>query len=637
MMLKTIIKRVAQWTLLLSLSACANMASGPSGGEKDVVPPSYARSNPAQRATKVNQKRIEIEFNEFLQINDPANKLVVSPPQKPAPSAKVIGKKVIVEMKDSLKPNTTYTLDFTNCIGDYTENNLINNYCYTFSTGDVLDSLVISGVLLDAKTLAPAPNVLVGLYEQYTDTTFKTTPFTRIGRSNENGIFSIKGCAAKQYKIFALEDLNSNYFYDQKGEGVAMLDGELPIPTVSTKLAFDTTYKNISFEREVNGTVETVDTTVIDTIKARNVNVYSPDSVHLLLFHKEVKLQEFNKIERKDRKHFELYLTKYDSSDVKISPVNFEAKDWYVRESSLKNDTVQYWITDTTVMKMDTLQFTVEYLKTDSAENFVTQIDTLQTTLPESYLKQEEKVKKDEEKKREKAEKRGAKAKRTNILTLESKGAQLEIYANYTVVWKSPVANVNMDLVHFLMIQDSLRTPVPFELKQLENKRKFALNAEIKPGSRYALVLDSTAVTDYYGNYNDSLGVILGRKIEDEYGSLRVSPMGVSGDVYVELINSKDVALRTQKVSNGSVFFKYLTPDVYYVRLFVDRNKNGKWDTGDFDTNLQPEEVRYYPKALKVRKGWDMEEDWNVNANSLENQRLPEIKGADDDKKSKKR
>ncbi len=635
MMLKTIIKHIARCALLLSLSACANMASGPSGGEKDIVPPSYVKSNPVQRATKVNQKRIEIEFNEYLQINDPANKLVVSPPQKPAPSAKVIGKKVIVEMKDSLKPNATYTLDFTDCIGDYTENNLIRNYCHTFATGDVLDSLIVSGVLLDAKTLSPVPNVLVGLYEHYTDTTFKTTPFDRIGRSDENGFFSIKGCAAKQYKIFALSDLNSNYFYDQKGEGVAMLVEDLPVPTVGTKVAFDTTYKNISFEREVNGNVEMVDSIVIDTIIARNVNVYSPDSVHLLLFHKDVKFQEFDKIERKERKHFELFLTKYDSSEVKINPVNFDAENWYVRESSPKKDTLQYWITDTTVLKMDTIQISVEYLKTDSAENFVTQIDTLQAMLTESYIKQEEKTKKEEEKKREKAEKRGTTLSRTNILFLESKNTQLEIYADYTVKWRTPIINVNMDLVHFSMIRDSLRIPVPFELKQKENKREFAFNAEIKPGNRYTLSFDSAAVTDYYGNYNDSLGVTLSRKVEDEYGALRVNLLGVSGDVYVELINAKDEALRTQKMSNGSVFFKYLSPNVYYLRLFVDRNGNGKWDTGDFDANLQPEEVRYYPKALKVRKGWDMEEDWNVNATSLESQRLPEIKGANASKKSK--
>ncbi len=635
MMLKTIIKRIAYWALLLSLSACANMASGPSGGEKDIVPPSYVKSNPAQRATKVSQKRIEIEFNEYLQINDPTNKLVVSPPQKPAPSAKVIGKKVIVEMKDSLKPNTTYTLDFTDCIGDYTENNLIRSYCHTFSTGDVLDSLIVSGVLLDAKTLSPVSNVLVGLYEQYTDTTFKTTPFNRIGRSDENGRFSIKGCAAKQYKIFALSDLNGNYFYDQKGEGVAMLDEELPIPTVGTKVAFDTTYKVISFEREVKGNVEMVDTTVIDTIIGRNVNVYSPDSVHLLLFYKEVKFQEFEKIERKERKHFELYLTKYDSSDVKINPVNFKAEDWYVREASPKRDTLRYWITDTTVLKLDTIQIAVEYLKTDSAENFVTQIDTMQAMLTESYIKQEEKTKKEEEKKRERAEKRGTTLNRTNILFLESKSTQLEIYDDYTVKWRTPIDSINIDLVHFSMIRDSLRIPVPFELKRKENKREFAFNAEIKPENRYTLTFDSAAVRDFYGNHNDSLGVNLSRKTEEEYGSLRLNLSGVSGNVYVELINAKDEALRVQKMSNGSVLFKFLSPNVYYVRLFVDRNGNGKWDTGDFDANLQPEEVRYYPKALKVRKGWDMEEDWNVNAASLENQRLPEIKEANNSGKSK--
>ena len=178
------------FVLAVILGGCANMAQGPTGGKKDTQAPVLLKSVPSQNARNVKEKRIEIDFNEYIQVNNPSQNLVVSPPQKSAPIAKAVGKKMVVQLKDSLLPNTTYTLDFRNCIGDYTENNLVEDFCHAFSTGETLDTLVVSGTVLNAQDLLPLENICVGVYSSDEDSLFTTTRFERIGKTDANGRFS---------------------------------------------------------------------------------------------------------------------------------------------------------------------------------------------------------------------------------------------------------------------------------------------------------------------------------------------------------------------------------------------------------------------------------------------------------------
>lgn len=596
--------------LITLLSGCANMGQGPTGGEKDVAHPKFYKSTPAENAKKVSTQTIEIEFNEYIQVNNPTQNLVVSPPQKPAASAKAIGKKLIVELKDSLRPNTTYTLDFNKCIGDYTENNLIPNYCFTFTTGEEIDSFVISGKLIGAEFLLPMQYTYVGIYPEasYTDSTFTTTPFERIGKTDEAGNFSIKGVKPQKYKIFALSDVNGNFFYDQVGEAIAMQEADLPIPSILHESIKDTLFKEV----KIDGSEKTQQ--VIDTIKVRSVKKLLPSDVVLRMFNKEVKLQEFEKAVRSERNFFSLIFTKCEKSHPTLHPINFQSNDWYKLESNEQTDTLKYWITDTTITKLDTLQLAVEYLKTDDQENFVKSVDTLNITLSHKFLQDEEKQKKNAQKKEERLRRYGLTPKRTNVLKLNQWKKLIEIDETMQISWQQPIKTLNEKMLHLCYIEDSVMHDVPFSLSKKEDHRTFLINANIEPEKDYLLTIDSFAVHDYYGNHNDTLRVKFGKKPESEYGSIGLKVSNVKGEAYVLLLNSKDKTVRTQKLTDGRVFFNHLLPQNYYIKLFIDNNGNGVWDTGDFKSRRQPEEVRYFPKQLKLKKGWAMEEEWDFSS-----------------------
>ncbi len=602
------------------ISGCANMASGPTGGRTDSEPPKFVKSTPAQNEKNFKGKRVEILFDEYVQVPNVTENFIVSPPHRSLPSVKAIGKKVVVEFKDSLQPDATYTLDFGNCIGDYTENNPIRNYCHTFATGDVLDTLTIAGTVLNAEDLTPAPNVIVGIYSSNEDSLFTTTRFERVGKTNASGRFFIRGVAGKQYYIYALQDLNNNYYFDQVGEGIALPESPLPIPSIKYTTTYDTIYK---------------DSLTIDTIKTKTEKQYLPDTFLLRLFHKEVKLQEFDKIERPHRNYFTLYFKKEEKSLPTIKPINFEANDWYIVDANKASDTLRYWITDTTVLNMDSLKLSIEYLKTDTAENFVTQIDTLFAGLTNQYIKNEEKQKKKDETLEKRYEKVGVKKKRTNILKLSKKPRTVEIYDTVSFIWENPVLEYHEDMFHLSYKEDTIKIGTPIKLKMGENKRSFQILSEITPGVRYTLEIDSAAVRDYYKNHNNKEAFSFSKKEDEEYGSIKLNINGTEGTIIVQLINSYEDVIREFITNGHQVEFKHLDSGTYYVKAINDRNGDGKWTTGDYKSKTQPEEVFYLNKALKLRKGWGMEEDWNINDRPSDSQRPSEIKKKDTKKNNR--
>lgn len=136
---------------------------------------------------------------------------MVSPPQLETPEIVASGKRIKIELLDSLKPNTTYTIDFSDAITDNNEDNPLGNYTYSFSTGDAIDTLEVSGKVLQAKDLEPVKGILVGLYNDLSDTAFTTKPMLRVSRTDGSGRFVIKGVAPGTYRVYALQDADGNY------------------------------------------------------------------------------------------------------------------------------------------------------------------------------------------------------------------------------------------------------------------------------------------------------------------------------------------------------------------------------------------------------------------------------------------
>lgn len=595
--------------LLMLLGACANMAQGPTGGKSDAEPPTYLGSKPKNGALNVNSKRVEIQFDEYLQLNDPFKNLTVSPPQRVNPSAKAIGKKIVVELRDSLQPNTTYTMDFGNSIGDYTENNLVYNFLYSFSTGDQLDSMVISGVVLNAEDLSPVVDAVVGIYSDDADSSFLTRPFERIARTQASGQFHIRGAAQKKYRIFALEDMNNNFYFDQPAEGIAVQESAIEIPSLLIEHKIDTVYG---------------DSMKIDTIIRREVRKYTPDSIVLRLFHEKVNFQQFKKIERPARNQFYLYFDKMEGSLPKVSLVDTVAENWFLTESNKLADTIHYWITDSNLYRRDTIVMSLSYMKTDSLGVLFPCVDTVKATLTSSFLKNELKQAQQEEALRKKALRRNRKVRRTNLLDL-AHFSTVGITETPALVWDRPLSSFDEGKIHLCWERDSTRKPLPFSVKKdtaRENGRRYYISSpDFHPDSSYKIVIDSACAYDFYGNHNDSL--IMSFKIlgEQLYGKVTVSLTNVPGNAFLDLLNVRDEVVRSCPIKENVITFEHLNPGTYFVRIIVDENQNGVWDTGNFRQGLFPEKVYYFPKNFKVRANWEVSESWDVTATPIYQQR----------------
>ena len=586
--------------ILALLGACANMAQGPTGGLRDSLPPVYKTSNPLPNSLNFKGDKVEIEFDEYVQLKDGFEKIVVSPPTKSPFVAKAVGKKVVVEFRDTLMANTTYTVDFSNSIVDNNESNPFNEYFFSFSTGDVLDSLSMSGYLLNAKDLSPAVGVLVGAYKQHDDSVFVTKAFDRIAKTDENGRFTLRNLEPVPYRVFALNDVNSNYYFDQPGESVAFLDSVFT-PVMIENVRFDTIYK---------------DSVTIDTIKSVRSVKYLPDSIILQLFEEEIVRQSFKKAEFTSETTVELYFENYEKQVPEINPVNFVSDNWAVVEPSFTTDTIKIWLRDSNVVKLDTLRFELVYQKTDSASNFVEARDTVQ------LIQNRKKAKRRDDKKQ-------------TFLTCSS-SKSVEVYNLPRIEWSAPVDFVQDSVVKVEVQKDTLWEKVDFRLvaDSAVNARSYLLEAEWEVGASYRLHIDSASVTDIYGNCNDKTELKFRIKNKEEYSTLKFKVQGVADSAFVELLNAKEQVKRVEKLRNGEVFFKNVHPGEYYARLVVDSDNDGLWTTGKYIENRKPEQVYYFSKTLKLRANWDVEEDWDVKEKNVLNQRPS---GLDAKKKKGKR
>ena len=586
--------------ILALLGACANMAQGPTGGLRDSLPPVYKTSNPLPNSLNFKGDKVEIEFDEYVQLKDGFEKIVVSPPTKSPFVAKAIGKKVVVEFRDTLMANTTYTVDFSNSIVDNNESNPFNEYFFSFSTGDVLDSLSMSGYLLNAKDLSPAAGVYVGAYKQHDDSVFVTKAFDRIAKTDENGRFTLRNLEPVPYRVFALNDVNSNYYFDQPGESFAFLDSVFT-PKMIEKVRFDTIYK---------------DSVTIDTIKSVRSVKYLPDSIILQLFEEEIVRQSFKKAELTSETTVELYFENYEKQVPEINPVNFVSDNWAVVEPSFTTDTIKIWLRDSNVVKLDTLRFELVYQKTDSASNFVEARDTVQ------LIQNRKKAKRRDDKKQ-------------TFLTCSS-SKSVEVYNLPRIEWSAPVDFVQDSVVKVEVQKDTLWEKVDFRLvaDSAVNARSYLLEAEWEVGASYRLHIDSASVTDIYGNCNDKTELKFRIKNKEEYSTLKFKVQGVADSAFVELLNAKEQVKRVEKLRNGEVFFKNVHPGEYYARLVVDSDNDGLWTTGKYIENRKPEQVYYFSKTLKLRANWDVEEDWDVKEKNVLNQRPS---GLDAKKKKGKR
>ena len=609
--------------------SCARMGQ-PDGGWFDDTPPRVVSTNPIEKGTKVKSKKVTITFDEFIKLEDASNKVVVSPPQIEPADIKSSGKNIIVELKDSLKENTTYTIDFSDAISDNNEGNPMGNYTYSFSTGERIDTFEVSGNVLDASNLEPVKGILVGLYDDLSDTVFARKPFIRVSRTDSRGRFVIKGIAPGTYRAYALQDADGDYIYSQKSEMIAF-NHETFEPYAKPDVRQDTVWR---------------DTLRIDSIMRVDYTHFYPDNIVLRAFTVKQTDRYLVKSDRNEPDRLNFFFSYGNDSLPEIKGLNFNSDSAFVVESTLKKDTVTYWIKDTTLINRDSLMIEAKYLMTDSTGTLVMQTDTLEMIPKMSYEKRMKQKMKDIEKWQKEQDKKKKRGEAYDSI-MAQKPLELQITGNGKITpeqnvfftMPTPLATCDTAKIHLYSKIDTLWYNSRFEWQQIEgNIRKYMLRAEWRPDVEYSLELDSAAFIDIYGLASAPRKEGIKVSSNDEFGSLIVNVSGINADsatVIVQLLNSSDAVKKEAVVIDGAAEFYYLKAEKLYLRTFVDRNGNGIWDTGDYYADMQPEEMYYYPKMVETKEKWDITIGWDVSSTPLVRQKPDAIKKQKSEKEKK--
>lgn len=607
---RNILKR--EWfgimVVALCIYACANRGY-PEGGPKDETPPQVVEEVPLSYTTNFKAKRVNIYFDEFVQLNDINNKFIFSPPVKKDPKVSLKGKYVQVAIPDSLRENTTYSLDFADAIVDNNESNPLGFYRYVFSTGERIDTLELGGTVVNAESYEPVLGVLVALYEKQGDSIpLKELP-DYIARTDSSGNFRLTNLREGHYRVMAIEDANRDKMYTPESEMFAWMDTTV-FPVVEPATRVDTF-------RVIEKIVE-ADTILRDSIVRTDYLAYGPSNLYLRLFLEKLTQLYLVEDDRKEREQLNfifsipgengLEVTLWDTLATEPLP-----QDWYFKEHSAGNDTLTLWIKDSTVYKKDTLNVILSYMRSDSTGQWERYSDTARYTFRAKEKKEGKSKKKDED------------APKVEFLEIKSNiSGDLDLGARLYLEFSRPINKSTLDSIRVLEKVDTVYQLIPFQVVEdsLRVRRVF-VDAAWKAGGEYQLQIDSATIYDIYGRFNDKLEKKFKVRTEEYYGKIMVNVRGVDCPTIVQLYKAEngksENGKRTYNVvqskvveQDGEVVFPLLPEGKYCVRAILDRNGNGVWDTGLYLKHRQPEEIVYLRGEIAVKQNFDVEQDFDI-------------------------
>ena len=586
---------------------CARMGQ-PDGGWYDDDPPVVIGSDPADQSTNVKAKKITIYFDEFIKLEDATSKVTVSPPQLEMPEINATGKKIVVELQDSLKENTTYTIDFSDAISDNNEGNPMGNYTYSFSTGDQIDTLEVSGYVLDASNLEPVKGIKVGLYNDLADSAFKTKPMLRVSQTDSRGHFVIKGVAPGTYRAYALNDVDGDFRFSQKAEMVGF-NHDTFVPSFKPDTRTDTIWR---------------DSLHIDALKKVPYTHFLPDDITLLAFTQLQTDRFLLKTERNEPEKFSMFFSYGHPELPVIKGLNFDADSAFVVETGEKQDTIHYWLRDTTLINQDTLRMEISYMITDTLGNLVSHTDTLEALAKVPYEKRmKEKAKAFEKWQKEQEKKKKHDEKYDSIYPVEVLKPNYQVPSSMDpdkkieIEMPIPLQRCDTAGVHLYSMIDSVWYEAPFTFRPVEYQlRKYEIIAEWRPNIEYSLEIDSAAFEDIHGLVSGAFKQGIKVKSLDEYSTLTLNISGIADSLplRVQLLNNSGGKVKEVVAHKNVVRFDYVTPGKYYVSAFVDANNNGLWDTGNYNEDLQAEAVYYYSRMIECKEKWDVTQSWDLTS-----------------------
>ena len=586
------------------LASCAKIVA-PTGGPKDEDHPLIVEIDPPDYTVNFDSKKINITFNEFIQLKDLNESLVISPPLEEKPEIKVKGKILVIEFLEELKDSTTYNIYFGNSVQDYNEGNPIENYQYVLSTGSYVDSLSISGQVINSFNLLPEEGVFVMMYEEHEDSVpIKQIP-TYISKTNEEGLFRINNIGHNNYKLFCVRDFNKNYLFDLPTEDIAFIDSLVEFELI-THTHIDTFYVPDSIYVLNNQEIpERKEERKIDTIIEDSHTFYPVNEYVLRLFTEYHELQYLTNNTRETKHKIEVTFNKPIKDSIVISLVDtILEKQWYIKEINQTRDSVIYWLTDSSMYNQERLMLALNYQREDSNLVYQWNVDTLNLRYVEEKLRRNEEPD-------------------TTIkynLNVQNKG-QMDLNKDIKFFFETPLGHYDTSRINLFEVIDSIETPKRFDFyKDSVKHRTYWMAVDWSEDTVYRLEINPGAFTDIYESTNDTSILLFDTQKRDYYGKILIDVIGMDSIPSYQLIcqlilpGKESETVFNEKIiqNNQLVEFDFLPPKEFIFKVILDKNYNGKWDTGEYLKNIQPEEVLYHDEKIKVRSNWDIEVNFNV-------------------------
>jgi hypothetical protein len=568
---------------LILIASCAKISS-PTGGPKDKEPPVIVKSDPVSGQTNFKGKKITITFNEFVALDKINEKFMVSPPMEKKPKVFIKGKSVVIEYEEELKDSTTYTFYFQDAIKDLNEANPIDNYQFVIATGNVIDSLSVTGNVYNAFSLDPPDDALLMLYKDPADSAVIKKLPEYITKAGKTGYFRIDNVKEGIYRLYALKDADNSKNFNLPDEEIAFMD----------------TLVKVSAEKNYIPPVP--DTAKVKFTGKKNADtVFVKGEYQLILFKPEKKMHYLTSSSRSMQ--YKLIYTLSlppDTIGFDFSIPEASANSYFL-EKSKENDTIQVWLTDTALYSESQLTTLIGYPFTDSLGNIVRKQDTvlMRFLVPRST----------------RAKPKPAQFKVVSGLSTGSLKPKQEIVFKSQTPFRTP----DTSKIRVYEIKDTIKIAIPYRLEKDEkNSCNIILHTELRQGKSYLFIADSAAFGNIYGEQSDSTGTKFSVRNEDSFGKLVLNIFNFEGNRIIQLLNSQDKPLREiQTNKDGKTEFPLLDKGLYRLRVIYDLNGDGKWTTGDFLSGRQPEPVSFYFQELDVKENFWLNQDWDISQKNI--------------------
>ena len=586
--------------ILVFFQSCANTSTPPSGGPKDTLAPVLLKVIPDSNKTNFPRKggKVELRFNEYVVLKDPTKLVYLSPPQKKMLQTKIKSKSIIVTFPEELDSATTYSINFSSAIADNNEGNLFYPYVYPFSTGNNLDTMIHSGMILDYKTLLPIDNVVAAYYKDNIPDSilYKKYP-SAIAKSDKWGYYVVRYLKNEPYKIIAFKDDNNNYLYDPGSELVGFIDS-LVTPVKPLKKGM----KEIEY---VN---------VKDTVRA-----LSRPYENVLYMFKEISGNQYIKSSGRPQRKM-AYIT-FGSPNVRIDSMGFRGIDSskFLTQFNLTRDSLVLWIKDTLFSPPDTLFYDLNYYKTDTLNKLVLTRESVKL-ISVTKKRTVEDLRKSSKNKDQDA--KNEKRKDLLDLKIEADPSMIE-QIGFKFIFPSLPVKMKLDSIKLVSTSPKgIRNPEEylFVRDSIENLWYYLkFKNKVLPGYTYMLDIPKNCFTDVYRNTNDSINISVILPNTDRLSKLTLNISGTQGSHVVELTNqTRDKVFRSFKiVRDTTLVFPYIQPGIYSVRITQDLNGNGILDTGSLSERRQPEKVRLLTlpngkSLIEFKEGMELEQNVNL-------------------------